>query len=79
VKIGDLLIDMRMQSGKTQKQIADRIGVNVKTLRDYEREESEIPAPKLLHVISFCRYDLVGIIKAFTKFDQEDGDDDEEK
>jgi transcriptional regulator with XRE-family HTH domain len=42
--IGDTLIDMRKRSGKTQQEIADKIGVNVKTLRDYEQGTSNISA-----------------------------------
>jgi transcriptional regulator with XRE-family HTH domain len=66
--IGDLLIDMRKQSGKTQQQIADKIGVNVKTLRDYEQGVSNISGVKLFKVASFCRYDLTSIVKSFSNF-----------
>jgi transcriptional regulator with XRE-family HTH domain len=66
--IGDTLIDMRKRSGKTQQEIADKIGVNVKTLRDYEQGVSNISAKKLFQIIAFCQYDLVSIITNMDRF-----------
>jgi transcriptional regulator with XRE-family HTH domain len=66
--IGDTLIDMRKRSGKAQQEIADKIGVNVKTLRDYEQGVSNMSAIKLFKVIVFCQFDLVNIITNIDRF-----------
>ena len=68
VIIGDFLVDMRKRSGKTQQQVADRIGVNVTTLRDYERGTSDISAVNLFRIAAFCGYDLKDIFKNFKNF-----------
>jgi transcriptional regulator with XRE-family HTH domain len=66
--IGETLIDMRKSSGKTQKEIAARIDVDIRTLRDYESNKTEIPAVKLFQVIAFCQFDLASILERFKNF-----------
>ena len=69
-KIGDLLVDMRQRSGKTQEQMAKYIGVSTRTWQNYEQGVSKISAYDLFKVTVYCRYDLAGVIKDYINFNQ---------
>jgi transcriptional regulator with XRE-family HTH domain len=60
------LVEMPKKSGRTQEQIAKRLGVSTKTWRHYEQGVNDIPATKLFLVISYCHYDFLAVLANFT-------------
>lgn len=63
--IGDFLKQMRKTSGKTQKQIAEFLEVDVKTVRNYEQNVSQISFVDVIKLSLYCRYDIGKIISNF--------------
>ncbi|MFT4926235.1 MAG: DNA-binding XRE family transcriptional regulator [Phenylobacterium sp.] len=61
----ETLVEMRKNSGRTQEQIAKRLGVSTKTWRHYEQGVNDIPATKLFLAISYCHYDFLAVLANF--------------
>lgn len=65
VTLGAKLREMRKNSGKTQKQLAAKLGVCVRTLQDYEHDVSDIPTKKLLSAVIYCNCDIFQLMADF--------------
>ena len=65
--IGDKLREMRKKRGKTQQQMADKLEINVKTWRDYEKNVSEIGIRKLIRASAYCRVNPTSLFESFIK------------
>lgn len=49
----EIIRDLREDSDKTQKEVADYLGTTQQVYSRYEKGENEIP---LRHIISLCKY-----------------------
>ncbi len=67
--IGKRLTAIRKKSGKTQKEVADYLGINRHTWGDYERDSSKITLIDFLDALSFFKYDSPKVIKEFLNED----------
>lgn len=58
---------MRKSSGKTQAQMAQRLGVSLRTWQNYEHGVSDISAKHLALASLYCRYEF-NLIDLFRNF-----------
>jgi transcriptional regulator with XRE-family HTH domain len=65
--LSDFLIDMRKSSGKTQAEIALKLGISLRTWQNYEHDVSDISAKHLAIASLYCRYDI-NIMEIFGSF-----------
>jgi transcriptional regulator with XRE-family HTH domain len=63
--IGQKLKDMRKKSGMTQKVLAKKLNISVRTLQFYEDDTSDIPTRKLIAACIYCNCDIMGLLEDF--------------
>ena len=63
--MGEILTDMRKVSGKTQKQIAEHLGISERSWQNYESGVSDIRAHDFFRVALFCQYDVLKVMTNF--------------
>lgn len=63
---GDDLKNMRLLAGKTQKQMADLVGISRDTYLNYEKEVSKIPLEYFVVWSKVCKIDFTSIFKQLT-------------
>ena len=66
MEVCELLIEMRKESGKTQRQMADYIEVSERTYQNYEYDARDISAKDLFRLVQYCKYR--GIVKQLDDF-----------
>lgn len=63
--IGETLVEMRKGAGLTQVELARKLEIDVGTLRDYEKDTSNISVKMLNRAIEACRLDPFKVIERF--------------
>ena len=68
MQLSDVLKNIRDESGKTQQQMADRIGVTKRSYISYEKGDTKISLDNFFILAVYCQFDIVRMITLQPRF-----------